>query len=32
MQATIRREMAAHMRVALVAHDNKKMYLVKEKK
>ena len=29
MQATIRREMAAHKRVALVAHDNKKMDLVR---
>ena len=29
MQATVSREMAAHKRVALVAHDNKKMDLVR---
>ncbi len=29
MQATTRREMAAHKRVALVAHDNKKQDLLR---
>ena len=29
MQATVSREVAAHKRVALVAHDNKKMDLVR---